>query len=145
MKETVIARDAAESIYFSICEYFDGEAASDTDKDNIIGAIMQGRIDLDEAKGELKYTLLSPIVSDDGKPLLETVTLHEPTMSDVEYINKGFHINGKDSGDYAVDMSEVYSKICRMVIKLDGVATGIAERIKKRDITYLNSLSCFFG
>ena len=63
MKNTVIARDAAEAIYLNICNFFDGGAASDTDKDNIIGAIMQGLIDLDEAKGELQYTLLSPIVS----------------------------------------------------------------------------------
>lgn len=145
MREIVIARDVAEKELESMIELFDGTVGSDEDKNNLIGAIMDGRITVNTADETIKYTFAVPVKLKNDDLVTEAV-FHEPTSGDLEYINKGQKVVVSTTGGTAtMDMSDIYVKTSRMLTRIAKLSLGVSDLIKRRDMAVLNSICNFFG
>lgn len=141
----VMSKEVAEQELDRILEFFDSEIEK-PDRDNIVPAIMDGRISLDEKSQELCYRLARPIQKENSGEPIEEIRLHEPDSVELEYINKGQKLSvDSESRIGSMDLSDMYTKTIRMVVKLGGIPLGLANRLKRRDINVLKSLASFFG
>lgn len=144
MKEPVISREVAEQELERAIDIFDGDIKSDDDRNNIIAAVMAGRVNIDEAKGTLEYTFAVPLEQKSGDSV-KSVTLREPDSADLEYINKGQRVTVSADGTATMDLSDLYVKTTRMLTRMSGLPVALCDRIKRRDMAVLNSLCNFFG
>lgn len=140
-----IGRAAAEEEYAKILAAFDVESKTDADKENVIEAIMRGRVILDSAGETLTYTLAVPIELKNHE-LIRELAFHEPTTDDLEYINKGQRVSIDTEGKEGhIDLSESYLKQARLLDRICKLPIGVAGRIKRRDALVIKSLCDFFG
>jgi len=140
--ETVISREAALKELEGIQEIFD-VIYDENDKEKILPAIMAGRFTIDEAEEIVMYQLYKPISQKNGEAK-ETITFRTPTISDMEYINKGLTIKVDDKGDTIMDLGEVQVHTKRAVIKLSRWPLGLVERISRKDMRVFAGLFNFF-
>lgn len=143
--DCTIGRTAAEEEYAKILAAFDVESKTEGDKENVIEAIMRGRVILDSSGETLTYTLAVPIELKNHE-LIRELSFHEPTSDDLEYINKGQKVSVDMEGkEGSMDLSEAYLKQSRMLDRICKLPLGVAGRIKRRDALVIKSLCDFFG
>lgn len=140
--ETVIEEKAAEKELEIIQEIFDVVYDAE-DKKKIIPAIMAGSFTADEAEEKVTYTLIVPL-EQKNKDQRNTITFKTPSVSDMEYINKGFTVKVDPMGNTIMDMGEMQTRTTRAVIKLSGWPLGLCDRISRKDMRVFSGLFNFF-
>ena len=140
--ETVISMEAAGKELEIIQEIFDVVYDAE-DKKKIIPAIMAGSFTADEAEEKVTYTLMKPIEqkNNDRK---NTITFKTPSVTDMEYINKGFTIKVDKDQATIMDMGQMMERTVRAVIKLSGWPLGLCDRISRKDMRVFSGLFNFF-
>lgn len=113
------------------------------DKEKILPAIMAGRFLPDSATETVIYNLQKPIEQKNGENRNE-ITFRTPSVSDIEYINKGFTIKVNSNNETIMDMGQMQARTSRAVIKLSGWPIGIVDRISRKDMRVLSGLFNFF-
>lgn len=92
---------------------------------------------------ECEYRLQAPIEQKNGERL-EVVKFSEPAASDLEYIRSGVRLGA----DGLLDLGAYASATLKALIKTGGLITGLADRIKARDLDTLSGVLAelgFFG
>lgn len=140
--ETVISMEAAGKELETIQEIFDVVYDAE-DKKKIIPAIMAGSFTADEAAETVTYTLIKPI-EQKNKDQRNTITFRTPSVSDMEYINKGFTVKVDPKGNTIMDMGEMQTRTTRAIIKLSGLPLGLCDRINRKDMRIFSGLFNFF-
>jgi hypothetical protein len=146
-KDPVVIRAAAEAEYARILGCFDVEKKTDTDAETIIRAIMAGRIILDEGKEELTYKLARPIELMNNSGIIEQIVFHEPTNTELEYINRGTKVQMNVEGEKManMDMGDTFMKTTRFLTKVCNLPLGVAGRLKARDASVVKAICDFFA
>ena len=140
--DDVISREAAEKELEVIQEIFD-VVYDEADKEKIIPAIMAGSFTADEAAETVTYTLIKPIEQKNSDSR-NTITFKTPSVSDMEYINKGFTIKVDKDQATIMDMGQMMERTVRAVIKLSGWPLGLCGRISRKDMRVFSGLFNFF-
>lgn len=139
-EEHVMAPEVAEQEYQRMVRCFGVDVDPDS-KAAIIDAIERGLITFDDEAEEVSYKLQRPVSAGET---LTVVKMHELTAAELEYVNKGFVVEGSGSSIRA-DASAVYTKTIRTIVKMSGCALAAANKIKKRDFVILQALANFFA
>jgi len=140
--ETVIEREPALKELEIIQDIFD-VVYDEADREKILPAIMAGRFITDEAAETVLYNFIKPVSQKNGETR-DTITFKAPSVTDMEYVNKGFTIKVDTHGDTIMDMGMMQSRTNRAVIKLSGWPTGLIERISRKDMRIFSGLFNFF-
>lgn len=140
--ETVISKEAALKELEAIQEILD-VVYDEGDKEKIIPAIMAGSFTADEAEQKITYTLINPI-EQKNKDRRNTIVFKTPSVTDMEYINKGFTVKVDKDQSTIMDMGQMMERTSRAVIKLSGWPLGLVDRISRKDMRVFSGLFNFF-
>ena len=140
--ENVMSKDVALKELEIIQDIFD-VVYDEADREKILPAIMAGRFITDEAAETVLYNFIKPVSQKNGETR-DTITFKAPSVTDMEYVNKGFTIKVDTHGDTIMDMGMMQSRTNRAVIKLSGWPTGLIERISRKDMRIFSGLFNFF-
>ena len=127
MSEPVVAREVAEKEVQDWCDQLGSEPDLGT-IDNIVRAVMAGRASFHSEKEEFSYKLRRPLSLDNGESV-DSITFGEP--------------NARQLGDANKTKNEVDQGL-RLLSSVSGMALGVLERMKQRDIITTGELISFF-
>lgn len=136
----VIDQETAQSLLDEIIEEYQSIPSADG---ILIQAIRLGLLDFDISTGKLSYTLQKPVELKNGDEF-KTITLEEPTQSQIERINKGLTVTADSKGIVTMDSAVTAQQVARMCAVIGGVPTEVIGRIKRRDYAVLEALTAFF-
>ncbi len=129
----VIGQEAAEQELGRIVQFFEvdpeGEDWQDA-KARLMAAIMKGRIILDEQKGVVIMSLVSPIELETGE-VIKDLTFREPTAGDLKALDKY-----KDN--------EKMGKTIALAAKITGQIPAIIDRMGTRDVATMGAITTLF-
>ncbi|MDC7125778.1 MAG: hypothetical protein PQJ46_09430 [Spirochaetales bacterium] len=138
----VIEKAAALIELEAIEEIFDVKYDED-DKSKILQAVMDGRFTTDAQAETVCYQLIKSIEQKNGDTK-ENLIFRTPSVSDIEYINKGFTMKVDKSGNTEMDMGALSERTKRAVLRLSGIPLGLFERISRKDMRVFTGLFNFF-
>ena len=138
----VMDRETAERELLEIGEILDAAYQKD-DAEKIIPAIQAGRFVADAAKGTVTYVLLKPIELLNGGTM-DRLVFRSPTVTDIEYINKGFLITTDGKSSTTMDLGAMQARVNKAVVRLSGLASPLLERMSRADMRVLTGLFNFF-
>jgi hypothetical protein len=136
MAEHVIALDVAEK---QLQEMEDEFGALGQHRSVVLDAIMRGLVDYESGSDCVTYRLEKPVGS------IDMITLHEPDVSEIKRISKGFVANADSKGNVTIDVGQSEEQMVRLISLLGGVAVGEVNKIKRRDWAVLTGIAGFFG
>ncbi len=137
---SVINEELANEELEKIEEFFEVEY-SDDDKKKIIPAIQDGRIVIDNER--LNYSLIKPFEQKNGVRK-EVISLKTASCSDIERMNRGFTVTVNKNEETVMDLSKIQIRSMKSISILSGEASGIIDRIGRKDMRVLSSLLSFF-
>ena len=109
-------------------EFFEAELSEDSVL-SLLPSVMRGRVVLDEESEQFIISLRSPIKQKNGEVITE-VTMREPEAGELQ-----------DAGKFKNDMDIALN----MYSKLTGLALGIIQRLRQRDLIAISGVFDFFG
>jgi hypothetical protein len=131
--DNVIEREPAEAELQKIVDFFEvdpeGSAWEDSRK-RLLGAIMKGRIILDDDKSALVLTLSSPITLDNSGSVAE-MTFKEPTAADLKVLDK-------------YKEGEAMAKTVHLASRMSGHPIGVVDRMGARDLQVMAAITSLF-
>ncbi len=119
-------------------------ALSNGPREIVLDAIQRGNIIFDSSKNEITYFLQKPITLDNGKQF-EEVLFYEPDLKTMNMVSKGLKITANDKKEFKLDADAQRQTMTRLVTVMTGQPIGVIERIVRRDVAVLESLSYFFA
>lgn len=114
----------------------------DAEASALLPLIKDGRLVFDPARDRVEYRLASPLELKNGETL-DVVSFRELAGTELEYVRANLESNGK-----TVRLGSFADATMRAIIKTGPLATGVAERIKARDLDTLQGVLAelgFFG
>jgi hypothetical protein len=99
------------------------------EKEKILSAIQEGRLDFDADKEEFSYTLRKPIVLENGQTVAQ-VKIYEPEALAVQTAGK---------------LKNEMEMTIRLLSSITGQPLGVINRLKLRDMTLMGHLIGFFS
>jgi len=138
-----VADEMADQVLESIEDEF-GEVGSAANRAIIRDAITRGLIEFNEGAGTLSYTLQKPVELNNGESV-SVLTFEEPTVAQIERMNKGIETKGKSDGSFVISGDAQTKMTTRMVSIVAGVPIGSVEKFKRRDFQVLQALQDFFA
>ena len=98
-------------------------------------------LDFDNGSGFISYNLKAPLdLKNDGT--VNVVKFREATAGELEYIRKGMNVNRSLE---TICTGDMVTMTLRVLVKTGGLATGLADRLKRRDITVLTPILTELG
>lgn len=138
----VMDRETAERELLAIGEILDAQYDKE-DAEKLLPAIQAGRFIADPAKGSVTYVLLKPIELMNGGTM-DRLTFRSPTVTDIEFINRGFLITTDGKNNTTMDMGAIQARANKAVVRLSGLAMPLLERMGRPDMRVLTGLFNFF-
>lgn len=89
---------------------------------------------------ECEYRLKAPVEQKNGERLT-VVKFSEPAGADLEYIRSGMRVGT----DGTFDLGALITATLKVLIKTGGLITGLADRIKARDLDMLSKVFLELG
>ena len=127
MSEPKVAREVAEKEVESWCEVLGCAPDLSVIDDAVLGT-MAGRVLFDVEKEEFSYTLRKPIKLENGD-CVTVVKISEPNARQLSNANK--------------TKNEIEQALL-LLSAVSGIASGVLDRMKQRDIVMAGELSGFF-
>lgn len=129
----VIADEAAALELERIIEFYEvdpeGKEWEDSKK-RLLSAITKGRIILDEERGVIIMTLVSPIKLQNGEPVT-SLEFSEPTAGDLRVLDK-------------YKESESMAKTIHLASKITGKPIAVIEKMIGRDLSTMGAITALF-
>lgn len=100
-----------------------------TEKEKIMQAIQEGRLDFDAETEEFSYTLRKPIILENGQTVTQ-VKIYEPEALAVQSAGK---------------LKNEMEMTIRLLSSITGQPLGVINRLKLRDMTLMGYLIGFFS
>lgn len=135
-------KEAAVRALSAIYEAWGFGKVEDPSSSVLLPLLEEGRLTLISGT-ECEYRLQCPIEQKNGERM-EVVKFSEPSASDLEYIRSGVRMGG----DGLLDLGALATATAKALIKTGGLITGLADRIKARDLDTLSKVLTelgFFG
>ena len=134
VSEPKIAREVAEAEVRRWAEQLGAElpmvAGTVTPPENVVQALMAGRVTFDEKAETFLMSLRSPVVQENGETVRDLL-LAEPTALQL-----------RDASKATKDEMEIMS---RLLSYITGKALGIVQRLRQRDLLLAGALLGFFA
>jgi hypothetical protein len=143
-KTPKVAREVAELEIDLMLEAL-GVTTPDADaRETLILAAMDGRVTFDPASEQGVYKLARPVALANGEKLAQ-VSFHEPDGEELQYISMGQRVDVdgvKRTG--SIDIGQSTRMTIRFLTKVSNVPLGVAERMKARDLAFIEVITGFF-
>jgi hypothetical protein len=133
-------QEEAARILRDIYNSFGLEALERPEASALWPLIIDGRLLFDASKDLVEYRLEKSIELKNGEKQ-EVITFREASGSELEYIRKDILVGG----DERVSLGSFVSMTLRILVKISGLATGIVDRVKARDIDALRNVFLELG
>jgi hypothetical protein len=133
----------ARKILGDLCAAFGVDTPPLGEEGRALSLIVDGRLLYDPENDKAEYTLAAPIKLKNND-IFKTFAFGEPNQSDLEFIHKEIRVS-VDNGHTSMDRGDLDLMLARMIIRLGGVASGIQERFKARDLAALQEVFTLFG
>lgn len=140
MSDTLDTHEATVRTLELIYDAFGLDPLDDWTESRLYKPVAEGRLLFDNSDGHCDYKLARPLELK-NKDRLEYVSFREPSGSELEYIRQGVRAGGTDG----LDLGELVTMTLRALIKTGGLAVGIADRIKGRDVDALREMLLELG
>jgi hypothetical protein len=143
-KEPKVVREVAELDVDAMLEALGVAAPSADSREMLIVAYMDGRITFDAASEEGTYKLARPIRLENGE-MVPSIKFREPNGAELQYINIGQRVEvNAESKTGFMDLGLAAKGTIRYLTKVSGLALGVAERMKARDLAVVEAIAGFF-
>jgi len=130
MSEPKIAREVAEAEVRRWAEQLGADLGVEGPAENVVQALMAGRVTFDEKAETFLMSLRSPVVQENGETVRDLL-LAEPTALQL-----------RDASKATKDEMEIMS---RLLSYITGKALGIVQRLRQRDLLLAGALLSFFA
>jgi hypothetical protein len=130
MSEPVIAREPAEAEVRHWAEVLGSDMPALPE--NVVQALMAGRILFDETAETFRMTLRSPIALENGSTI-KNLILAEPTALQL-----------RDASKATKDEMEIMTRLLSYITGIEG-GVGTVQRLKQRDLLLAGALLGFFA
>ena len=142
-KEQVVSSIDAIKILDDIEEEF-GALPPEGNRAIILDAIERGLLEFISADAAIKYRLEKPV--EKCNPPLTVITLVEPTIAQIQRINKGLsNLIADSSGKIQDDAEHDVKETLRILSVIGQVPEGTVYCIKRRDYAVLREIAHFFS
>ena len=144
MAEPKVVRDVAELDVDLMLESLGVSDPKADSREALILAYMDGRISFDSASEEGVYKLARPIRLENGETV-PSIKFHEPNGAELQYINIGQRVEvNAESKTGSIDLGLSAKATIRFLTKVSGLALGVAEKMKARDLAIVEVIAGFF-
>jgi hypothetical protein len=130
-------QEAARKVLQDIYMAYGFGVVNTSENSALLPLLEDGRIVFDPTDDHCEYTLSAPIkLLNKDKDEIRVVRFREPSATEIEYIRAGLATNRAGS----VDLGATATATLRALVRTGPLITGLADRIKARDLDTLSGV-----